>query len=72
MLLVALSLPLIISSMCDVDLLFCRILVITASMMFENRQLRVRTDFFSENCRSRVYMPNCYPLVISVKNLSKG
>jgi hypothetical protein len=72
MLLVALSLPLIISFMCDIDLLFCRILVITASMMFENRRLRVRTDFFSENCRSRVHMPDSYPLVLCVKNLSKG
>ncbi len=24
-------------------------------MMFENRQLRVRTDFFTENCQSRVH-----------------
>jgi hypothetical protein len=72
MLLVALSLPHIISFMCDMDLLFCKTLVITASMMFENRQLRVRTDFFSENCWSRVHMPDSYPLDLSVKNLSKG
>jgi len=72
MLLVALSLPQINSFMCDIDLLFCKTLVITASMMFENRQLRLRTDFFSENCRSRVHMPDSYPLDLSVKNLSKG